>query len=57
MAKKTTPKKKRVWAWGLKGSNDLVHTVTLKEHVANEWRRAGYVVVELVENDEQPVVG
>ena len=51
MATKKKAEPKRVWAWGQKGSNGLVHTVTLKEHIATEWRRAGYVVVELVEND------
>lgn len=42
---------KRVWAWGMKGTNGLVHTITMKESIANEWRSYNKHVVELVEND------
>ena len=55
MTKKTEPKApkpaKRVWAWGIKGSNNLIHTITNNEAIANGWRDASYDVRELVEND------
>lgn len=51
--KKTEPKpKKVVVAWGMKGSNGLIHTITNKEFNAIAWRNAGADVRELVENDD-----
>src|SRR6478609_5178852 len=44
--------KKRVWAWGVMGSNNLIHTTTMKEHIANDWRNAGLDVRGLVEEEQ-----
>lgn len=51
MTKKAEKPKKVVVAWGIKGTNGLIHTITNKEFNAIAWREAGADVRELVEND------
>lgn len=45
---------KRVWAWGVMGSNGLIHMTTMKEAIANDWREQGLDVRGLVEEDACP---
>ena len=51
--KKAEAEPKRVWAWGIKGSNGLIYAITMKESNAKAWREQGMDVRELVENDDK----